>query len=254
MAEAGKEPLYPVRAVERVCDILDTLANSPDGVTLTEATDATELPKSSVFRYLAALERRHYVERDADRVLYRLGPAFRTQDNNALIAIAEAAAPHLSRLCDELEETTNLGVLDGVHVLHQSVFESPHMMRLAARVGERGFVHSTALGKALCATLPKDRVHSMLAAAGMPRFTDTTVTDEAAYFAELERVATLGYGLDDEENQLDGRCVGVVIPNCPVPAGISVSAPVNRLPVERIPQIAERLTSAAAAISAELHA
>lgn len=251
MSEPGEGAAYASRAVDRVCDILDALANTP-GVSLSEVAETTNLPKSSAFRYLAVLEARHYVERDVDQSLYRLGPAFRPQNDNYLVRLVEAARPELERLRDKTGETTNLGVLDGTYVIHQLVCESPHMMRLAARTGERGYLHSTALGKALAASLPPERVRSILAAAGMPGLTVRTITTEAAFEAELQRVAERGFGLDEAENQDDGRCVGVMIPGLPILAGVSVSAPATRLAVEDVPAVARDLQRTAARISKSL--
>lgn len=251
-AEAG--PAYPLRAVDRVCDILDILANSSEGVSLTEVAGGAALPKSSTFRYLTALEARHYVARDPATGLFRLGLAFRPQNTRAVERLTEFARPALEKLRDHLGETTNLGVLDGAFVIHTVVAESPHMMRLAARVGDRGYVHCTALGKAVCATLPEERVRSILAAAGMPRFTDSTIVETEPYLTELERVRAEGYGLDDAENQAAGRCVGVAIEGLGFLAGISVSAPADRFPAERTDEIVSQLRKVARALSRQMRA
>ena len=245
-------PAYPLRAVDRVCDILDVLANAPEGVSLSEVAEGADLPKSSTFRYLTALEARHYIERDPVTANYRLGLAFRPQNTRAVEGLADLARPALAKLRDQLQETTNLGVLDGAFVVHKVVAESPHMMRLAARVGERGYVHCTALGKAICATLPEERVHSILAASGMPRFTEATITDPEEFLRELNRVRSEGYGLDDAENQAAGRCVGVAIENLPVPAGISISAPADRFPPERTAEVVSHLRKVAGSLSRQM--
>ncbi|MGC0251832.1 IclR family transcriptional regulator [Pseudactinotalea sp. Z1748] len=240
---------YPIRAVDRVCDILDTLANASEPVSLPAVAAATELPKSSAFRYLTALEARHYVERTSDGAAYRLGLAFRSQDTRGVEHLSETATAVLGNLRDRLGETTNLGVLDGFKVVHTVVAESPHMMRLAARVGERGLVHATALGKAMCSQLPDDRVRSMLKVSGMPGYTSATITTPADYLRELERVREQGWAVDDEENQVAGRCVAVVIPDISFPAAISVSAPVDRLAPDQVEVVARDLQRAAKAIA-----
>ncbi len=252
--EQTEAPAYPLRAVDRVCDILDILANSPEGVSLTAVAEGADLPKSSAFRYLTALEARHYVERDPRSGFYRLGLAFRPQNTHAAERLTALARPALEKLRDQLRETTNLGVLDGAYIIHTVVAESPQMMRLAARVGERGYVHSTALGKAICANLPEDRVRSILAAAGMPRFTDATITDPDAYLAELDRVRANGYGLDDAENQPAGRCVAVAVEGVGLPAGISVSAPADRFPPERTDEIVAQLRRVARSLTRQMRA
>lgn len=244
-----QQSAYPIRAVDRVCDILDTLANASEPVSLPDVAAATELPKSSAFRYLTALEARHYVERTSDGGAYRLGLAFRSRDARGVEQLSEAATPILAGLRDRLEETTNLGVLDGTKVVHTVVAESPHMMRLAARVGERGHVHATALGKALCSQLSEERVRSILKVSGMPPYTPATITDPEDYVRELERVSARGWAVDDEENQVAGRCVAVVIPDVTLPAAISVSAPVDRLASDGVAKVAKDLQRAAKAIA-----
>ncbi|MEV0792546.1 IclR family transcriptional regulator [Kribbella sp. NPDC050459] len=245
---------YQIRSVDRVCDILDTLANSADGVSLKEVAAATSLPKSSAFRYLTALETRHYAERDGETSMYRLGPAFRPQHTRSIEHLAELARPVLEQLRDSTGETINLGLLDGTTIVHSMVVESPKTMRLAARVGERGYVHATALGKAMCAELPPERVRSILDATGLPRFTATTIVDVDEYFAELERVRAQGYAVDDQENQDDGRCVAVIVPGLTFPAGISLSAPASRFKASDVPAVARRLRRASAGLRKRLNA
>lgn len=243
---------YPIRAVDRVCSILDALANSTTGVSLPEVAKAAQLPKSSAFRYLSALEARHYVERDSTGTTYRLGVAFRPQHPRDDERLAELAQPMLQKLRDQLEETVNLGILDGSQIVHVAVAESPHMMRLAARVGDRGYVHSTALGKAICATLPDERVRAILEVSGMPELTATTMTRPDQFLHELELTRQQGYGIDEAENQPAGRCVGVVIEGVPFLAGVSVSAPATRLPLERVPDVADQLRRVARKLSSQM--
>lgn len=239
---------YSIRSVDRVCDILDVLSDADEGRTLIELAELTGLPKSSAFRYLAALERRHYVERAEATQEYRLGRAFRPRNLHALDRLLRVAEPILVELTAVLGETTNVGILDGTMIVHAAVVESPQTMRLAARVGERGFVHATALGKAIAATLPAEQVHSIVAAAGMPGLTVATITEPAALDTELARVRVQRYALDDGENQSDGRCVAVALGGLPIPAGISVSAPAHRFSTADAADAARQLDRAARAI------
>jgi IclR family acetate operon transcriptional repressor len=252
-ATATAASMYAIRAVDRVCSILDALANATGGVALPEVAKAADLPKSSAFRYLSALEARHYVERDPNGMSYRLGVAFRPQHPGGNERLTELARPLLEKLRDQLQETVNLGILDGAQVVHAAVSESPHMMRLAARVGERGYVHCTALGKAICAALPDERVRAILEVSGMPAFTSATLIDPDSFLAELERTRAQGFGIDEAENQAAGRCVAVAIENIPFLAGVSVSAPAGRLPIEKVPDVVRQLKAVALKLSRQMH-
>ncbi len=232
---------YPIRAVERVCDILDLLQHSREGVSLPDVAAVTSLPKSSAFRYLSALEGRNYVERDEQTALYRVGLAFQPHNARQLEAFLGQASGPLRRLRDDTGETTNLGTLDGAMVVHSLVFESSQMMRLAARVGDRAPIHSTAMGKAMAAELPDERVLTMLNAVEMTPFTDNTITTPKAYMSALEVVRQQGYAIDELENQADGRCVAVALQGMPFPCGISVSAPALRLTRDKVPGVVKQL-------------
>ena len=248
--EHSADSLSSLRAVERVCDILDLLQEASEGLTLTDIADRTGLPKSTAYRYLVALESRAYVDRDEHNVL-RLGTAFRPPVTRQLEQFLILARPVLHGLRDATNETVNLGVLDGGRVSHAIVIESEQMMRLAARVGERGMLHSTAMGKAIGAGLEPEVVREILEAEGMPALTDSTVLNIDDYFEELERVRRVGFGLDDCENQEDGRCIAVAIDHMPVPCAVSISAPMRRFPKNRIPEFVELLRAAAAELSSQ---
>lgn len=242
---------YTVRAVDRVCAILDLLQQSIDQVSLLDVADATELPKSSAFRYLWTLENHRYVERDPDTGLYRLGLGFLGMQSRQLEVLRERTRPWLEKLRDDLGETINLGLLDGDSVIYVDIVESRRGVRLAARRGDRDPIHSTALGKAIAADLPDDRVREILEHSGMPRRTANTITTPDDYLAELARVRRLGYAVDDGENELDGRCVAVPIPGTRLPAALSLSAPSARFPVQEVATVAQRLRNVAEQITTE---
>jgi IclR family acetate operon transcriptional repressor len=232
---------YPIRAVDRVCDLLDALQKEPtEGASLAALAEDVSLPKSSVLRYLSALEARDYVERDSNGT-YRLGLAFRPQRSEYLAALREAVLPHLVKLRDRFEETMNLAVLDGTEVVHVEVVESNRRVRLAASRGERARLHSTATGKVMAGQIPETRLRSILERAGMPAFTADTITNVDAFLADVKITAERGYGLDDCENQPDGRCVAVPIDGLAVPAAVSLSAPASRFASEDAQRVAHLL-------------
>src|SRR5690554_5424201 len=102
-ASNGSSNSYPIRAVERVCAILDALANNPAGLALQAVAKEADMPKSSTFRYLAALEARHYVGRDDSGSLFQLGVAFRPQSTQSIERLKDLANPVLDKLRDRLE-------------------------------------------------------------------------------------------------------------------------------------------------------
>jgi IclR family transcriptional regulator, acetate operon repressor len=236
---------YSIRAVERVCDLLDLLQQTPDGVSLMTAAEVTSLPKSSAFRYLATLEARRYAERIPANGDYRLGSAFLPMQAHQLDTLVRRAHPYLEELCDRFEETVTLGVLEGHQVMFLDLVESPRAVRVAARRGDRYPLHSSAVGKAIAATLPEHRVRAVLVAEGMQRLTENTITNPDAYLAELVRVRTFGYALDDGEHEPDERGIAAPLPGSNLPAALGVSAPASRLPLDSVKSMVKPLLEVA---------
>lgn len=242
---------YSVRAVERVCLILNLLQESIDGITLNEVAQTTGLPKSSAFRYLWTLENHRYVERDEDGNAYRLGLGFVGMQSRNLEILRGRVRPLLEHLREEFGETANLGLLDGDQVIYIDVVESRRHVRLAAARGDRLPVHCTALGKAIASRLPDERVRDLLKQAGLVRRTSHTIGTIDEFFVELDKVRRTGYAIDDREYEEDGRCVAAPLPGTPLPAAISVSGPASRFTLAEARRVARTLLNASSWITAE---
>jgi IclR family acetate operon transcriptional repressor len=243
---------YGVRAVQRALDVLDTLAEAPEGRTLAELAGAANLPKSSLFRYLATLEARGYVERDGERGRFRVGRRLVPLHSRRLELLARAARPRLDALRDRFQETVNLGVLDGGRVAYLQIVESPQAMRFAAREGNRDPIHSTSLGKAIASQLSREHVLRILETEGMPKLTMRTITDAEAFLNELDEVRRKGFASDNGENEEGGRCVAVPLALAGIRAAISISAPAFRFSLEQVEVVAAALIRSAQSVAHEL--
>lgn len=232
---------YPIRAVERVCDVLDLVQQRPGGLTLIDVAQATNLPKSSAFRYLAALEARGYVERD-DGGNFVTGLALNSE---RLDVLTQRVRPYLEKLRDEFSETTSLGMFDHGGVYYLAMAESLRATRTVQQPGVRYPVHSSAFGKVFNAWRPDGEVRALLDREGMPRLTEFTITDPDSYLQELAKVRECGYAINDREGEPDSRCVAVPIHGLRLPVALSLSAPVSRLSLDDVPAVADALTEVA---------
>ena len=251
VASNEAQSVQGTRAIRRTCLIVrEVAAAGVIGASLPNLVAATAMPKSSVHRYLEVLVQQRFVERDLQSGTYRLGAHLVSLGSHESQSLAQRARPFLERLRDRFDETVNLGVLSGDSIVYIDILESPRTVRLAAKPGDRDFVHATALGKAIAAVLPKEDILNLLERTGMPRRTANTITKVQDFMEHLELVRHQGYALDDQENDLEGRCVAVAIPAPRVHYAISVSGITSRFPVSRAVEAAREIREAILEFSA----
>ena len=202
---------------------------------VTELAGRLQLHKNNVFRLLATLVERGYVEQcDDDR--YRLGSGC-VELGRAFArsrSLAGQARPILEELCAATGETAHVGVLSDFEVVHLDGEQPDQLVVTRLRTGSRLPAHCTALGKvALAYRAPAqleivDREH--LAAGGLIAETPETITDRDKFIEHLRGVAAQGWAIDLEECEPGLCCVAAPVHDAQgqVIAGLSLSAPTFR--------------------------
>lgn len=246
-----------VQVLHKAMDVLEALRAEQSGLALAELASRLGMPKPTIHRILATFEARGYLDRTSMGE-YRLGRKIlelKTEETTAQQLI-EAARPAMARLLESCRETLNLGVLDACDVVIIETIESPQSVRMSSKIGNRRYAHSTALGKVLLSSLPERDLSRLIRTKGLPRFTEATITDEAALSKELERVRQQGFALDNRENELDGRCIAAPIFGLSgkVIAALSISGPLPRMTTARARSYATELIAACSRITASLGA
>lgn len=112
-------PLYAAPALEKGLDILETLADAPDGLTQQDVARAVGRSVGEIFRMLEALVRRGWLSRDADTGRYALSPklfdlAHRHPPTRRLL---EAALPPMRALAAATGQSVHLSVRDNDRLL-----------------------------------------------------------------------------------------------------------------------------------------
>lgn len=242
VAADDAQSIAGTRAIRRTCLVLREVGAAVNtGASLLQLVAATGMPKSSVHRYLEVLVQEGFLERDAQTGTYRLGARIVSLASSETPLLVIRARPYLERLRDRFDETVNLGILSGDNIVYLDIVESPKTVRLAARVGDRDMVHSTALGKAIAAALPETEVKALLQRTGLPRRTANTITRAADFMKHLELVRRHGFAVDDQENDIEGRCVAIVIPARRVQYAISISGITSRFPMSKTADVAREM-------------
>lgn len=254
---SSSEPAGPtqraggVQSIERAFGLLETMADNDGIMGLSQLATASGLPLPTIHRLVRTLVDLGYLRQDPSR-RYVLGPRLIRLGESSSQVLSVWARSHLARLVDELGESANLAMLDGDRVVYVGQVPSRHSMRMFTEVGRRVLPHCTAVGKAILAEMPEQQVRAILERTGMPEYTQHTITDPEAFAAALQWSREHGYALDDGEQEMGVRCVAVAVPDVPFRLGISVSGPATRMTEEVVARAVPLLTSAGAALSADL--
>lgn len=239
--DIGEEPAVPrshtVAVLQKALDVIEHLAYRP-AATMRAISEATGVEKAAVYRILNTLEQRGFTERD-DEKRYAPGPQLLAAAS-ALLSEHDIVAdmlPTMHALRDEFQETVNLGVLIGADIEYLAIVESQLSLRMTAEVGAVHQARSTALGKAILASLPAEELRDALGVDGdVPR----DLRDE------LARTRERGYAIDFEENERGAICVAALVPSSGPgrPHAISISGPITRMSPVAIERIGTRLRDA----------
>jgi DNA-binding IclR family transcriptional regulator len=102
--------------------------------------------------------------------------------------------------------------------------------------------------------LPPAQLEELLTQHALPRHNENTIVSARQLKEQLERIRKVGYAVDDEEDEIGLRCIGVPIFDREnrVVAAISVAGTTAQITRENRSKLAELMKSAAFAISRRL--
>lgn len=227
---------YRIRAVERALELLEAFSITEPELSLTELSCRLGLNASTVFRLLATLQARGYVQQSPDNGRYRLGPACLGPSSVYLAQsdMRRRLTPLLVALRDECRETIHLATLDRklMEVVYLEKLEGLLPIGLmGSRVGGRSPAYCTGLGKAMLAHEPLDATGAFYEARGLPAHTPQTITSWEVLSHELAEIRLRGYALDNTEHEPGVRCVAAPVWNHrrEVVGAISVAGPAERI-------------------------
>lgn len=245
-----------VKSAQRALELLELLTRRETPTTFTALAEELNYPRSSLHGLLRTLVGRGWADYDEASRGYVLG--IRTLEaGNAYtrsLGLVERALPLMRRIRDEIDETVQLAVLDGMENVYIAKVEGGQTLTLASEVGRRLPAHATGIGKALLAGLPDDELERRLAGSRLRRVTPHTITTRAELRAHLAQVRQRGFALDNEEYTLGLRCVAVPAYDHTrrAVAAMSVAVPTIRFDQETCERVHALLRRAAAELSVAL--
>lgn len=240
-----------IQVLERSFALLNTLAAQAESLSLKAICERTRLHPSTAHRILNDLVVGRYVDRPQAGT-YRLGLRLLELGNlvKARLDVRDAALVPMRELHKLTHQAVNLSVRQGDEIVYvERAYSERSGMQVVRAVGGRGPLHLTSVGKLFLANDDRERVRAYAARTGLAGQTRNSITLLAALERELASVRATGIARDNEELEIGVRCIaaGIYDDADRLVAGLSISAPVDRLEeawVDRVKATARRISAA----------
>lgn len=252
MADDGdKEGAIPTNL--RLLLVLEAMADAGVPVTPTEVNQSLGLPKPTIHRLFTTLETEGFIQREIDGRGYSPGRRMRKMSTGILssLRIRTARVAILSKLAEEIGETSNISIPDRDTMVYLDRVETKWPLRIQLPVGTRVPFYCTASGKMYLSSLDRRHLRNYALSVQLDPRTDRTITDPDMLIAEALEVRERGYSTDNEEFMDDMIAVAVPIldDNGRLVSTLSFHAPVQRLSMEDAIGNVDRLKAAARRLS-----
>jgi len=251
-----KTPSAP--ALERGLLLLEMLAESSRGLTISELVRKAKLPKSSIHCLILTLERNGYLQQCSRTHRFRFAAKMFSLADQALtrMEIRQLAAPYLYDLMRQTKLTVHLAVMEHDQIVLIEKVEPPGMLKIASWIGRRMDINCTGVGKALIANLGDEEIDRLIKEHGLPRHNENTIRSSKALKIQLAEIRRLKFAVDDEEDEIGLRCIGTPIfdRRGKALAAISICGTVSHITANNLSALAQQLVSTASEISQNLGA
>ena len=220
-----------VPALDRGLRILEFLASQPKPVRVTKLIEELGIPRSAMYELLNTLSQ-HRMLVQSDIGEFSLGPANMMLGGayQSRIDFDVIAGEIARKLEQEIDETVQVGRLDGRFVFYVAKAESSQRVRLISSIGARLPAHCTALGKMLLAYLPEDSFETLFRDVVLEQLTNRSISDLSILRQQLNTVRNEDIAFEISESNIDVYCMSTPVRNSEgkVIAAISISLPVSR--------------------------
>ncbi len=241
--------------VLRALKVLEVVGETREAVSAADVAQDIGADRSTTYRMLATLEDAGYVVRDETGKRFKLsykvislGRNLLAEDEqNELIRLA------LRELAAKTNETVNYSVLEGHETVIIMRAKGSQLVSVDFQVGDRAAAHCTSIGKVLVAYQSRAFIEDLIDH-GLPLVAKNTITDPEVFRAELKRIRSQGYAIDDGEFADEMRCIAVPIfeSGGKVKGGINFSGPSTRFTYEKLDELRDRALKVVARLSEQL--
>ncbi len=233
-----------IESLSRGMNLLSTLSESFQPLSLTELARQLSLSKSTVQRLTYTLLRLGYLDRDKETKKFHLGQRAMVLGLSIVrhSDLRKVAFPHLEKTSKEIGETVNLAILDGTEIVYVERIKTQQILNINLEVGSRLPAYCTSMGKALLAFLPEKQLGELFRKMTFKPYTSNTLLSKEALKRELEEVRRRGFATNNEELSNGLRSVAAPVRDASgkVIAAVNIAVPSSRVQLKRLETVLAR--------------
>lgn len=241
-----------VQVIERMFNLIEVLASREESVSLKEISEETGLHPSTAHRILNDLTIGRFVDRP-EAGSYRLGMRLLELGNlvKARLSVRDAALQPMRELHKLTQQPVSLSLRQGDEIVYvERAFSERSGMQVVRAIGGRAPLHLTSVGKLFLAAEDPQRVRAYATRTGLAGNTRNSLTRLSDLERELAQCRQSGVARDNEELEMGVRCMaaGIYDDQDRLVAGLSISAPADRLEDAWLPKLRATATGISAAL------
>ena len=241
-----------VQVIERMFNLIEVLASCEESVSLKEISEETGLHPSTAHRILNDLTIGRFVDRP-EAGSYRLGMRLLELGNlvKARLSVRDAALQPMRELHKLTQQPVSLSLRQGDEIVYvERAFSERSGMQVVRAIGGRAPLHLTSVGKLFLAAEDPQRVRAYATRTGLAGNTRNSLTQLSELERELAQCRQSGIARDNEELEMGVRCMaaGIYDDQDRLVAGLSISAPADRLEDAWLPKLRATATGISAAL------
>ena len=230
-----------VQVIGRIFTLIEILAAREEAVSLKEISEKSGLHPSTAHRILNDLATGRLVDRPAAGH-YRLGMRLLELGNlvKARLNVRDAALIPMRELHRLTQQPVNLSMRQGDEIVYvERAYSERSGMQVVRAIGGRAPLHLTSVGKLFLASDDSQRLRSYATRTGLPGQTRNSITELTLLEREISKARQYGIARDNEELELGVRCMaaGIFDDQNQLVAGLSISAPADRLDEQWLPKL-----------------
>lgn len=193
--------------------LIEAFAGKNTSLNISEAAKLTDMTRAAARRYLLTLLELGYVAQVANE--FRLTPKVLRLSESYIASnpLAIDSQRILDELSKELNESTSIGVLDGGEVVFIARSTSKRILTIELGVGAKLPAYCSSMARVILANMNQDEMIDYISNFSLESLTKFTINKKVQLINEIQKVASQGYSLSDQEIEIGLRSLSVPILN-----------------------------------------